>query len=71
MKGSDVEGAVPGVADAAGVGGGIDARAPTGLGSAVAGDNIVIFAGGEGGGFLDADDVIFEAEVGIDVFLAR
>ena len=28
-----------------------------------------MFAAGEGGGFFDADDVVFEAEVGVDVFL--
>jgi len=70
LKGNDIGGAIPGVADAAGVGGGIDAGPPAGLGGAVAGDDIVILAGGEGGGFLDADDVVFEAEVGIDVFFA-
>ena len=30
----------------------------------------MVFAGGEGGGFLDADDVVFEAEIGVDVFFA-
>ena len=30
----------------------------------------MVFAGGEGGGFLDADDVVFEAEVGVDVLFA-
>jgi hypothetical protein len=30
----------------------------------------VVFARGKGGGFLDADDVVFEAEVGIDVLFA-
>ena len=35
-----------------------------GLGGAAAGDNVVVFARGKGGGFLDADDVLFEAEVG-------
>ena len=61
---------VPVVADAAGVGGGIDAGTPVGFGGAAAGGDVLVFAGGELGGFLDADDVVFEAEVGINVLFA-
>lgn len=57
------------MADTAGVGCGIDARAEIGLGTATAGGDVDVFAFGEGGGFFDADDVVFEAEVGIDVVL--
>jgi len=70
LKGNDVAGAVPGVADAAGIGGGVNAGTPARLGGAAAGDNVLILAGGERGGLLDADDVIFEAEIGINVLLA-
>ena len=56
------------MADAAGIGGGIDARPPVRLGGAEAGADVLVFARGESGGFLDADDVVFQAQVGIDVF---
>ena len=58
------------MADAAGVGGGIDAGPPAGPGSAVDSDDVVIFSGGQGGGLFDADDVVFEPEVMINVLLA-
>ena len=61
---------VPLVADAAGVGGGVDAGTPVGFGGAAAGGDVLVFARGERGGFLDADDVVFEAEVGVDVLFA-
>jgi len=56
--------------DAAGVGGGVEARPPTGFGRTTAGGDVLVFAGGELGGFLDANDVVFEAEIGIDVLFA-
>jgi hypothetical protein len=56
------------VADAAGVGGGVDTGTPIRLRGATAGGDVLVFAVGEGGGFFDADDVVLEAEVGIDVF---
>jgi hypothetical protein len=58
---------IPDVADAAGVAGGIDAGAPILFGSAATGGEIDVFAVSESGGFLDADDVVFEAEIGIDL----
>src|SRR5512140_1959887 len=38
------------------------------FGGAAAGGDVLVFAEGEGGGFFDADHVVFEAEVGVDVF---
>ena len=74
-EGNDISGTVPVVADAAGVGGGIDAGPPGEAGGrdargAGAGEDIAVLAAGESGGFLDTDDVVFEAEVSIDVVLA-
>ena len=65
-------GTVPDMADAAGIGGGIHARPPGGavgheFGTAIATGDVFVFFGGERGGFLDTDDVVFEAEVGIDI----
>src|SRR5580693_81764 len=57
------------MADATGVGGGVEAGAPIGPGGAQAGADVLIFTFGEGGGFLDADDVVFEAEIGINILL--
>ena len=51
--------AEPDVADAAGVGGGINARTPAGFGGAAAGDDVVILPGGKRGGFLNADHIVF------------
>ncbi len=70
LKRVDEGGAEPGMADAAGIGGSINAGTPAGLGRPAAGDDVRILTGGERGGFLDADDVVFEAEVGINVLLA-
>ena len=61
--------AVPDVTDAAGIGGGIDARAPAFFGGAAAGADVEIFGDGKSRGFLNADDVVFEAEIGIDIGL--
>lgn len=60
---------VPGVADAARIGGRVDAGAPAGPGSAATGGDVLMFARGEGGSFLDADEVVFEAEISVDVAL--
>ena len=65
----DEFGAIPGVTDAAGVGSGIDAGPPVLFGGAQAGGDVGVFAIGERGGFLDADEVVFETEVGIDITL--
>ena len=75
LKEVDVGGAVPGVADAAGIGSGVKAGTPgttvgRRFGGTAAGDDVMIFAGREGGGFLDTNDVVFEAEVGVDVLFA-
>jgi len=61
---------IPLVADATGIGGGIDPRPPVGFGSATTGGDVLVFAASELGGFLDADDVVFQTEVSIDIFLA-
>ena len=73
LERDDVIGTVPGMADAAGIGGGVDARTPgTSVrpdpGTATAGDDVAVLSGSEGGGLLDADDVVFEAEISIDIF---
>ena len=57
------------MADAAGVGGGVDPGSPGGLGGAVAGADGAVLGVGQGGGLLDADHVVLEAEVGVDVGL--
>ena len=69
IAGKDVGLAVPNMTDPARVGGGINAGPPIGLGSAVASFDVVIFLGGESGGLLDADDVVFEPEIAIDILL--
>lgn len=56
------------MADAAGVGGGINAGTPIGFAGAAACGDVLVFAESQGGGFLNANDVVLEAEVGIDVF---
>jgi hypothetical protein len=66
--------AVPGVADATGVGSRIHPGAPAlavgaDLGTAQAGSDIGVFAQGETSGFLDADNVVFDADVFIEVAL--
>jgi len=63
----DEEFFVPLMADPAGIGGGVNAGAPGGAGTSAASGDMAIFAFGKGGGFLDADDVVFEAEILIDV----
>lgn len=68
-RGLEEEVAVPGVADAAGVSSGIDARPPIGPGGAATGGDVLMFAGREGGGLFDADEVVFQAEIGVDVGL--
>ena len=60
---------IPLVAKTAGVGSGIDAGPPVGFGSTAAGGDVLVFAQGELGGFLDANNVIFQAKIGIYVFL--
>ena len=65
---------VPGVADAARVGGGIHAGPPgrairAELGRAATGADIRILLGTEGGGFLDSDHVVFEADMIIQILL--
>ncbi len=40
-----------------------------GFGGATAGAEVLPFAKGEGGGFLDADDIVFEAEEGVVDFV--
>ena len=57
---------VPDVADSAGVGGCVDAGAEVFAG-AVGVTQGAVFGIGKGGGFLDEDDVLFEAEVLVDV----
>lgn len=61
---------IPRVADAAGIGGGINPRTPVRLAGAAAGGDVLVFAEAELGGFLEADDVVFEAEVIIDILFA-
>ena len=63
----DEFGAIPGVADAAGIGSGIDAGPPVLFGGTQAGRDVGVFATGERGSLLDADEVVFEAEVSIDI----
>ncbi len=53
-----------------GIGGGIDPRTPIGFGSAAAGADVLIFALGQLRGLLNADDVVFLAEIGVDIFFA-
>ena len=53
---------IPGVADAAGIGGGIDAGTPVGFGGAATGGDVLVFPGRQGRGFLDADQVVFETD---------
>src|SRR4051812_30754 len=67
MKGLEELLSVPSVADATGIGGGIDAWTPSGFGGAAAGADVSILAAGQGGGFFNADNVIFESEIGIDI----
>src|SRR5262249_1356594 len=61
---------VPLVADPAGICGGIDAGAPIGFGGAATGGDVLVFAGGQVGGFLDADDVVLQTQIAIDVLFA-
>ena len=65
----DKHGAIPGVTDSARVGGGIDARTPIGFAGAATSGDVLVFARGQRGGFLDADHVVFKAEVSIDILL--
>ena len=58
------------MANVAGIGGRIEARAPIGFGGAATARDVLVFAGGQLSGFLNADDVVFQAQVGINVFLA-
>lgn len=60
---------IPLVTDTAGVGGRVKARSPSRFGSTATGGDVRVFAGRKLGRFLDADDVIFEAEIGINVLL--
>ena len=69
VVGIDEEFFVPGVADAAGIGSGVNARTPIGFGSPATGGNIEELAVGEGSRFLDANDVVFETEITVDVGL--
>ena len=55
------------MAYAAWIGCAIDAGTPTGLAGAAAGGDVEVFAMSEGGRFLDGDEVVFEAQVSIDV----
>ena len=57
---------VPDVADAAGVGGGVDAGAEVFAGAVGVAQGLVLDVG-ECGGFLDEDDVVLDAEVLVDV----
>ena len=57
---------VPDMADATGVGGGVDAG-PEVFAGAVGVAQGAVFGIGKGGGFFDEDDVVFEAEVLVDV----
>ena len=57
---------VPDVADSAGVGGCVDAGAELFAGAVGVAQGAVLGIG-EGGGFFDEDDVVFEAEVLVDV----
>ncbi len=57
---------IPGVADSAGVGGGVDAGAEDAAGAVGVAEGAVL-GFGEGGGFLDEDDIVFEAEVQVEV----
>ena len=54
------------MADAAGVGGGVDTGAEVFAGAVGVAQGAVLGIG-KGGGFLDEDDVVFEAEVLVDV----
>jgi hypothetical protein len=65
LPGNDEGPVVPVVADATGIGGGIDARPPAGFGGAAAGFDIFDFAFGKRGSFFDSDDIVFQSEVGI------
>lgn len=56
---------IPIVADAAGIGGGIEARPPAGLGRTKTGADVLVFTLGESGGLLDTNDVVFDAEKGV------
>ena len=71
LVGDDKDFVVPIMADAAGVGGGIDARPPIGFGSASASANVVELAGGKGSGFFNSDEVVFEAEEGVDLVFVQ
>src|SRR6185369_6926962 len=51
------------------IGGGVDAWTPIRARSAAAGADVFPLLAGERGGFFDADDVVFEAEKGIDFIL--
>src|SRR4051812_5996548 len=57
---------------ASGIGGGIKPGPPetsigANFGASAAGGDVRVFAPGEGGGFLDADNVVLDADVLIDV----
>ena len=67
--GVDEELFVPDVTDTARVAGGIDARAPIPFRGAATGGEVDMFAVSEGGGFLYANDVVFETEIRINVLL--
>jgi hypothetical protein len=67
MKGLEELLSVPSVADATGIGRGIDAWTPSGFGGAAAGADVGILAAGQGRGFFNADNVVFESEIGIDI----
>lgn len=70
LMGDDEFFEIPLMTDAAGIGGGINPRTPVRLAGAAAGGDVLVFAEGELGGFFEADDVVFEAEVAINIFFA-
>jgi hypothetical protein len=69
LKGEDEVLTEPFMAHPTGVGSGVEAGTPIGPGGAQAGADVLIFTFGECGGLLDADDVVFEAEIGINILL--
>jgi hypothetical protein len=54
------------VANAPGIGGGVNAGTPVRFGGATASLEIHPLTEGEGGGFFDADDVVFDAQERVD-----
>jgi hypothetical protein len=52
LVGHDEQAVIPIVADAPGIGGGVEAGAPAGLGGAQTGADVLVFALGQGGGFF-------------------